>query len=215
MLEWLFNNAKDFVDVITLGGLISAGGLWVVHMLLAGRKQVQSLFDQQKVLTEGLNEIMTQMKPNGGSSMFDMMKTAAKKSEQNAQMLTQLTDDVRRIKSYQWNFAETIADKPIWETDAEGSCTRVNGQYAKLSERDTTELTGSGWENFLDPADRERVFDEWHEAVRRRRVFESTYIVRSRSGRRYTVKAVAMPIMTDGGKVVAFIGRFDEVTPLP
>lgn len=204
MIEWLLTHAKDFIDIFTLGGIFTAGGTYVVHMLMTGRKQVQQLFEQQR-------QILEQLKPNGGASMFDMVKSAAMKADQTAKALASLTEDVKRVRSYQWNFAETLSDKPIWESDQDGKCVRVNGQYAKLAERDTTELVGSGWENFVDPLDRERVYEEWGEAVKRKRVFESSFNVRSKSGKKFSVRAVAMPITTDTGKVVAFIGRYDEV----
>lgn len=197
MFEWVLEHAGDFGEFIALAGVIATGGIWVVRMLIAGRKQVQGLFEGQKALTDGqtqlveaLQEIREQFKPNGGNSLWDMMES---------------------IRAYQWNFAETLTDKPVWQSDPTGSCTKVNTAYTKLAERSASELTGSGWENFVDPADRARVYAEWGDAIERKRIFESTFRVRSRSGTHYQVKATAMPVITENGRLVAYVGRYDDV----
>jgi len=198
MLEWVWLHASEFSEFIALVGVIATGGAWVVRMLIAGRKQVESLFEGQKSLTKGqetlvaaLQEIREQFKPNGGHSLWDMMES---------------------IRAYQWNFAETLTDKPVWQSDAVGACVKVNTAYTKLAERSASELIGNGWENLIDPADRARVFVEWGDAITRKRIFESTFRVRSRSGTLYQVKATAMPVVTDTGRLVAYVGRYDDVT---
>jgi PAS domain S-box-containing protein len=197
MFEWFWLHAGEFSELLALLGVIATSAIGVIRMLIAGRKQVQGLFEGQKrsdkrmdEFGETLKTIADQFKPNGGTSLFDMIQS---------------------IRAYQWNFAETLTDKPVWESDANGSCVKVNIAYTKLAERNPSELIGSGWENFVDPADRTRVYTEWCDAVERKRIFESTFRVRSRSGTLYQVKATAMPVVTDTGRLVAFVGRYDDV----
>ena len=214
LVEWLLAHAGEFSDILVLGSMIAGGGIWVLRMLLSGRKQVKGLFEGQEALAKAVKEIANQLKPNGGSSLFDIVKSASKKADDTAAAVTSLAESVQRRKAYQRNFAETITEKPIWESDETGACFWVNSNYAKLAERNTTELVGNGWENFVAPEDRNRVFDEWSDAVARKRIFESSYRVKSKSGKTFQVKAVAMPILNDNGKVLAFVGRFDEVAVL-
>jgi PAS domain S-box-containing protein len=215
MLEWLLKQAGDLNEFIALVTVITGGGLWVVKMLMAGRKRFEAMFVQNQALQKSVNEIVAQLKPNGGTSMFDMVKQAHKLSLENVTMVAQTLEAVDRIKAYQWQFAETLSDKPIWESDETGSCIRVNTAYAKLAERTVAELTGAGWENFVHPEDRSRVYDEWVDAVNRKRIFEGHFRVRSRSGKTFQVRAVSMPVLTENGKITSFLGRYDEVTPLP
>lgn len=221
MLAWLIEEAGKIGDVLALMGVISAGGLWVVKMLMTGRKQVAGLFEAQETfaktqesLVKVVKEISDQLKPNGGHSMFDMISQAHTASQSNAKTLEDMKAAVDNIRAYQWSFAETVAAKPVWEANEKGECVRVNNEYAKLTERNTHELTGNGWENCVAPLDRARVFAEWTDAVERKRIFESTFNVRSKSGKLYTVRATAMPIFTASEKLIAFVGRYDEVTPL-
>lgn len=204
MLEWLLKNSGEFMDIMALGTMIAGGGLYVVRLLMLSKKR----FD---ALQKNVEEIVTQLKPNGGHSMFDMVKQAYKQSQENSQTLSNMQASVNRVHAYQWSFAETITDKPIWESDAKGQCTRVNIAYARIAERTTAELTGSGWENFLHPEDRSRVFDEWTDAISRKRIFESEFRTKSRSGKNYMVKAVALPVFSESNELIAYIGRYDKV----
>lgn len=215
MIEWLLTQAGSFNELITLVTLIAGGGLWVVKMMMAGRKRVEAMFAQQTQMKAGLDDIMAQLKPNGGHSMFDLVKQAHKQSLENANVVAQTLEAVDRIKAYQWNFAETLTDKPIWECDDKGACVRVNLAYAKLAERTVAELTGAGWENFIYPDDRARVYEEWHDAITRKRMFEGTFRVKSRSGKVFSVKATSIPVITEAGKITGYLGRYDEVTQLP
>jgi len=222
MVEWLLNQAGDLNEFIALVTVITGGGLWVVRMLMAGRKrfeamlaETQSMRTQAETLQRSVDEIVKQLTPNGGTSMFDMVKQAHKLSLENVTMVTQTLEAVDKIKAYQWQFAETLSDKPIWESGPDGLYLRVNTALLKMTERTVAEMVGGGWENILHPEDRTRVYDEWNDAVQRHRTFESHYRVRSRSGKVFQVKAVAMPVLTETGKISSFIGRFDEVTPLP
>lgn len=190
-------------------------------MLMAGKKRFEVMLSETKVmkkqgeaLQESVNAIVAQLTPNGGSSMFDLVKSAHKMSIDNAQIIGHVKESVDSMRAYQWQFAETLTDKPVWESDAAGACTRVNMAYAKLAERTPAEMMGAGWENFVDPSDRTRIYDEWTDAIHRRRVFEAAFNVKSRSGLRYAVKAVASPVVADGGKIVGYLGRYDSVAPL-
>lgn len=191
-------------------------------MLLAGRKRFEAMIaetkqvrEQGKALQTSVNEIVAQLKPNGGSSLFDMVKSAHKMSAENTAVIGHVRETLDSMRAMQWQFAETLAEKPIWECDPSGLCVRVNTAYAKLAERTVAELVGSGWENFVHPEDRARVYEEWTDAITRKRTFEGDFRVRSKSGKSFKVKAISVPIMTESGKLTSFLGRYDEVTPLP
>lgn len=211
MFEWLFTNAKGFGDLIALIGVIATGGIWVARRVLLSIKKLENIIASQATLAAAVSDVSKQLKPNGGTSIFDVIKTANAMSTKNNEAINDLRDHVSRIRAYQWTFAEALTDKPIFEANENGDCVRVNIAYAKLAERNSPELMGNGWENFVHYEDRARVFEEWMEAVRRKRVFESAYKVQTRSGRVYKVKVTATPVFKDDGVIAAFIGRFDEV----
>ena len=214
-MEWLLSHAKEFSDIIGLGAIIATGGAWISRRVVLSIKRLDSILKSQVTLTQEVANISSQLRPNGGESLFDMVKDSKKKTAENGRSLSELSESVKKLRAYQWTFAETVTDKPIFESNSDGSCIRVNAAYAKLAERNSPELMGNGWENFVYPEDRPRVFEEWMEAVTRKRVFESNYRVKSRSGKVYSVAAVAIPVTDDEGNITAYIGRFDEVNLVP
>jgi PAS domain S-box-containing protein len=163
-------------------------------MLMTGRKQVKGLFERVDNLTKTVETIAEQFKPNGGSSLYDR---------------------IEGIRAYQWNFAETLVDKPVWETDDRGGCVKANSAYLRLTERPLSELTGAGWENIIHPEDRAKVFEDWQDAIARKRAYEGHFRVRSKSGKVFMVKAFASPIETASGRLVAYVGRYDDVHLVP
>lgn len=194
MVIWLLEQAGAFADLIALLSIILTGGAWVIRMLLTGRKQVKGLFDKVDTLTKAVDKIAEQFQPNGGSSLYDRIDS---------------------IRAYQWNFAETLVDKPVWETDERGNCVKANSAYLKLAERTLSEVQGAGWENFLHPDDRAKVFEDWQDAISRKRAYEGTFRVRSKSGKLYVVRAFASPIETTSGRLVAYVGRYDDIHAIP
>lgn len=203
MFLWLLEKAGDFADVLTLVGVIAAGGAGVFRMMLASKKRVEALF-------EAVERIETQFKPNGGSSVFDIIKQTQAQTAALAVKVAQLGESLGKVKAWQWTFAETLPT-PMWESDERGQCVRINAALSKLVNRSLEEMSGAGWENIVDKADRQRVWAEWQDAVSKARTFELSYVVTTRAGLKYTVDASATPITNEVGRVVSYIGRFTTV----
>lgn len=202
--SYLLMSAGNYVDILTLLGVIGGMIGWVWRMLMQSKKSVDALL-------ETIADIKKQLVTNGGSSLFDVVKATSARLESTSAKVDSLTDDMGKVKAWQWSFAQGQR-MPMWESDKRGSCVRINIAMGNLVGRSADEMAGSGWENIMCPEDRERIWVSWKDAVERGRSFEDTYRVRhSKTGQRYQVKAVASPIFADG-KVSGFLGRFEEVT---
>lgn len=217
-MDWLFENAKQFSDFIGLAVIISTGGIWVARRVVFSIKKLESVLKNQGDfsaaigdLKAGMDDVRKQLKPNGGTSIFDIISDVKKRQSENSGALAEMNENMVRMRAYQWGFVETVTEKPIFEANEHGACIRVNAAYSKLAERNSPELLGNGWENFVHAQDRSRVFDEWTDAISRKRIFESAYKVQAKSGKIFSVKATAIPVLDDNGKVTAYIGRFDDV----
>lgn len=200
MLEWLFANAKNYTDILVFLGTAGGAATWAWRMLLQSKKNVDAL-------VESIADIKRQLVTNGGSSLFDVVKDTRNQ-------VTALTSDLQRVKAWQWSFSQA-SKMPMWESDASGSCTRVNIAMSDLVGRSVEQMSGGGWENIMPPShERAEVWTAWSDAVKRARDFEHTYTVyHSGTNKRFRVKACATPIIANGA-LVGFIGRFEEVTPL-
>jgi PAS domain-containing protein len=199
-MEWMFTNAKQYTDIIVFLGAAGGAAAWVWRVLVQSKKNVEEL-------VASIADIKKQLVTNGGGSLFDLVKDTKVKIEA-------LSSDLQRVKAWQWSFSQG-SRMPMWESDATGACLRVNIAMSELTGRSSDQMAGTGWENILPPGpERAEVWTAWSDAVKRARDFEHSYTVEhSTTHRRSRVKAVGTPIMADG-KLVGFLGRFEEVVPL-
>lgn len=206
-----FSHIEKLSTLIGFLTVIGTALAAVLRMLWVGKKRVEALFSSQAAMQKSIDEIVQQIRPNGGQSMADVLNRNHKKTEENSSMIGEIINAIDRLTAYQWSFAETLTEKPVWEADVAGRIIRVNLAYSRFVERTVAELVGHGWENVIHPMDRARVFAEWTDAVNRKRNFETSFRVNNRNGDVYDVTAVALPVFTTNQQLVSFVGRFDQI----
>lgn len=178
-----------------LAGLSAIGGVFYTFF-----KWVRPGFEEIKNSFASIKTIQAELRPNGGSSLRDAVDRIHK--------------DTIRMDARQWAIVASLND-PLWESDPQGNCIRANNSLLALAERTMDEFEGNGWENIVAPEDKERVWAEWRAAVERKRVFESMFTIRSRSGKFFKVTVVCNPyVNSTSDEVLGFIGRYTEVVPV-
>jgi PAS domain S-box-containing protein len=142
-------------------------------------------------MDEQLQLIAAEMKPNGGHSMRDVINRVE----------SRLVLQDERAKAIANDSAEALM-----EMDATGAMVWCNRTYSRMVGRDKSELMGWGFLNTIDPRDRERVKDEWLEAVQNGIAYENTERKLRPDGKVFTVNVITQPLRSGGsGKVVGFI----------
>ena len=191
--------------LVTAFGVLS-GAIWWIYRITA--------VPIKKVLTsiEDIHEIKQQFKPNGGTSLRDVInRLEIGVSELTSDVLT-LSQDTSRMDARHWAIVATLRD-PIWESDKDGLCIRVNSSMLDLLERNQEEMIGNGWENTIHPEDHDRVWKEWTDAITRKRNFETQYRVISKNSMKiYNVVAMCVPYYNPRSKeLLGFVGRYTTV----
>ena len=200
-MEWLIANAKSYTEIFIFLGTVGGAAAWAWRVLIQSKKNIEELI-------ASLADIKKQLVTNGGSSLFDLVK-------ETKSQVTTLSADVQKVRAWQLSFAQAYT-MPMWESDAKGSCLRVNVAMTNLTGRTSEQMAGSGWENVLPPGpERQQVWEAWADAVDRTRDFEHTYTVtHAQTKKQSRVRAVANVIVGADGKPVGWLGRFEEVVPL-
>jgi PAS domain S-box-containing protein len=193
---------------IGIGAIVFPAIAWMVRRVVLATKQFSRVVETHGELNSKLTDIKKQLVTNGGSSLFDLVKETKTKVEV-------LGSDVQRVKAWQVSFSQAYK-MPMWESDANGACLRVNMSMSELTGRSSEQMSGTGWENVLPPGpERQQVWEAWSDAVERVRDFEHTYtVIHAQTKKQSRVRAVANPILGADGKPVGWLGRFEEVTPL-
>jgi len=102
-------------------------------------------------------------------------------------------------------------DRPLWQADSEGKTIHVNTYMLKILCRQESDLLGNGWINSIHEADRERVADEWSDAVRNKTNFFLHYRLVSASGESIPVIGEAFRLTDTSGNVLGFMGYISLV----
>lgn len=153
-----------------------------------------------------VDTIYAELKPNGGASLRDAVDVLGVKVDV-------LSREHAVMAARQWAMVGAIT-QPTWESDGRGNCIRANQALLNMTGRSVDDLQGSGWENIVLPADRERVWAEWRDAVAHRRTFESEYrVINPMARRAYSVTAVATPFFAADGEVIGWIGTYSAAQP--
>jgi PAS domain S-box-containing protein len=143
-----------------------------------------------EALLPGLDALIQEFKPNGGSSIRDQ--------------LNRIERDVQVARSMA-SIGLRMADRAYWISDPDGYCTECSPALAKLQGRMPEQILGNGWVTSLPPQWREPVAEEWNSAVKERREFDMEYAFRQPDGTIIPVTGHAIPVRVSGN-VVGFVG---------
>jgi PAS domain S-box-containing protein len=99
----------------------------------------------------------------------------------------------------------------IFITDSSGDCSYTNPAYQRISGLSQHQALGSGWSQAIHPDDRQRVFNEWYDAARRRVPFRSEHRFAHPDGGIVLTRVNAAEI-TDGERLMGYVGLVEDIT---
>jgi PAS domain-containing protein len=185
-----------------IAGILTASGTIYLFAKKCMKKLKPHLeiLENLKKLTNTVDIIYKEFRPNSGSSLVDKLAQVSKDVKEN----TELT---KRIEKRQI-FRENLSSVPTFETSSDGSCVFVNDAYASLVQRPKSEILGNGWILCILEENREEVLKEWNEAISRRRNFERTISILDKNNQEYLVKCIAIRQEETNG----YLGYYSNVT---
>jgi PAS domain S-box-containing protein len=144
-----------------------------------------------------LDNIMSQLVPNGGTSIRDSLNRIEDKQHfLGAFIKTQMN----------------TGDKALFQTDEHGDYIWVNRPHSRLTGYQAGEVMGDGWINLIAPECRIHTMELWLSAVKALREFNETlWFIKTDNKTRYLVRVHAYTIDQRDGTVAGYLG---EVTPL-
>lgn len=147
-----------------------------------------SVLHSQETLS-ALREIRTQLRPNGGTSLHDVVHAMA--AAQRAR------DDRDQL--------------PLFWTDATGRLTHANRAFQHLTGRSREELAGTGWVNSVAVEDRERVLDLWRDAVQEGRDLDDRFRLRTGGDQLRPYAVHACRLLDHSGRLLGYYGELRPV----
>ncbi|MBF2019425.1 MAG: PAS domain S-box protein [Hydrococcus sp. C42_A2020_068] len=100
----------------------------------------------------------------------------------------------------------------IFRCDREGNCIYANERWLEIAGLSSEEARGTGWKGALHPDDRERVINEWKQAVEEGQPFYSEYRFQRPDGTISWVLGQALPETEADGQVISYVGTITDIT---
>lgn len=99
----------------------------------------------------------------------------------------------------------------VFRTDANGMCTYVNERWCQIAGIDADTASGHGWMGSLHPEDRDRVLDDWNQAIEDGREFAGEFRFVHSDGRVTWVMGQARTERADG-RIAGYVGTITDIT---
>jgi len=191
-----------------LGVLAAIGGAvvgvkFLFHFLKCWCKRIRDnmfgIGDLKKdiaALAEQVTFVVSEFRPNNGTSMKDTMNRI-----ETRQLLGEQT---------QWAILDDMK-VGVYTTDGNGEFLRVNRKYLRMTGRTPAEVRGSGWVNTVATRDRDRVEHDWAQAIAEEREFESEFLLITPDNNRLEVTTRTYRMDGPDG---APLGFFGVLTPI-
>lgn len=152
-----------------------------------------------------LDLVLSQLYPNGGSSMFDLMK-------RNESCLGQIRRHLAIVEAQSHAFRDSIG-MLAYTTNPEGAHVQSSRPLLELVGMAPEEATGLGWKNCIAPEDLGRYAESWASAVEDERDFLCDVRLRNvRTGALIPVRVAANVVVMDGA-VVGWMGHIERREP--
>lgn len=148
-----------------------------------------------------VDSISKEFKPNGGSSIKDILNRTEKK-------ICNIDDRLDKIEFMTQLYWDRI-DTPIFICDNNGKYVWANKAYLTLVESPLSQLVGTGWELTINKHEREMICDEWYKACNELRPCVIKYSVLTNSDKLIYVKCESHPlgkIKTGDEEDIGYIG---------
>ena len=152
---------------------------------------ISALKEDLSEVSKQLNFIVSELLPNGGSSVKDAL-TRIERS-------VALTNERQRARMLD-------SKDMVFETDPDGNCIWVNRTYARITKRLPAELLVYGWVNAIAPEDRERVNNEWYKSVHENREFDMEFNFATPELELIPARVRSYKMRDSHDKVVAYLG---------
>lgn len=161
---------------------------------------MQAAFSKLESIPQAMDEIIHQLRPNNGKSVIDA--------------LTRVENGLHEMRAIRWAY-EDVAGSRFFQADAKGEIIEASSGLCDLLGLDAKDVLGNGWIAAIRSDDRNRVWQEWQNAIQQRRRFDETFHIVCPDGsypaRIIKVNAKALPVRDADSRLTGFVGAVKDV----
>ncbi len=171
-----------------IGAIITIFGIVKVFPYM---KKIGKFFKDSFLAPIRINKVLEELRPNGGASLRDSVN----RIEANQNILSQ-------------KFAYSLDQNNcgFFYSNANGDYIEISPGYCRLVGKGEDESLGKRWIYNIHVKDRQRIAQEWKEAVDNAADFESDYTMVNSNEEEIRVTGHASPVKTITGQVIGYFG---------
>lgn len=130
-------------------------------------------------ITQALDEIRAQLKPNGGASLRDAINKTAAAIDSIDKKVTGLSSKLAAMQVSHDIMSDTL-NICRWAADTEGNINFTNSPLRNLTGALDDSLFGNGWTNIVYKEDRNAAIAEWERCVESKIEYNDTFRIVNR-----------------------------------
>lgn len=172
---------------------------WIWPLVKQGYRNIMNHARVQESLDElqdQLGFVLSELKPNGGSSIKDAIE--------RIEDCVGLTNEVLHARMLD-------SDQMIFRTDEEGRIRWVNRTFARTVQRLPAELHNHGWYNIIAEPQRDRCVERWTDAVKEKRELEMTMDFKTPDGATFPVLLRTYHMSKKGGRSFGYLATITQL----
>ena len=159
-------------------------------------KNQELFFSHIDAMTNKLNVIMSEFKPNGGSTLRDKV--------------VEIGNDIKVIIGER-DATFQLSNDAMFKSDKNGHCIAANLALCNLLGATPEQMLGHGWLNFISESDRARVQQEWNNMIVGGVEISSYYYVDNPiTGEMFPAHYRAIVARDKAGEIVSVIGLIER-----
>lgn len=159
-----------------------------------------------------LETALKELRPNGGSSLRDVVDQIAKRLEhlEEGQAYLSRTVEANRALQTAYMSLATGEHQALFHADAEGNCVWVDATFIHWTGRSLAQVEGYGWISMIAETDRERVIEQWRMSVGHGADFRCEYLLLRYDGARLPVVGRAIAMHGPKRELVGYLGTIEQ-----
>jgi PAS domain S-box-containing protein len=167
-------------------------------------------FEYRMITSDGrqlwLHDIVTVERENGVAVLLSGYMIDVSEHKHQTQLLQESEAKFKNLIK--------LAPVGIFQTDRKGDYIFVSEHWTEITGFSEYDAQGKGWLEAIHPSDRNRVFDEWNEAVEQIRPFILDYRFIRPDGTTTWVLGRAEAMSDTSGRIIGFLGAVQNINEL-
>lgn len=99
----------------------------------------------------------------------------------------------------------------IWTASPDGNLTFISKQWEAVYGNPVKESLGTGWADYVHPADVEKAGEIWAASLKSGKKYETEFRVKHKSGEYHWILVRAMPVQNNKGEIIAWNGSNTDI----